>query len=463
MTLRRRLYVVALLLLVLIALAGVVLVHSVETTEVNQADRQLTAQFVNPVIRASIRPSGRVGHLRPPKPVFKSLLHGEFYVANLLGSHRRVVEKPLEMANQSPKTPSVSSGLDAAYFRFVTVSSREGNGSWRAILIETETASSPYKAILAMPLASADATISQVRLAALLTGLVAFLTLLAAGAWVYRLGLRPIAEVTDVADRIAAGDRRRRVTTIRPRTEAGRLAHAFNIMLDEQQALEKRLRQFVADASHELRTPLSVIKGLAGLWRQGELRSGEANDDAMRRIGQESERMARLVEDLLLLARLDEGQPLDHVPVDLVPLIEGVIADMSVTYPSRAIKFDKANPAVVRGDAASLRRVILNLATNAVMYTPASATVAVTALAESGQVALEVRDSGPGMDADSVTHAFDRFWRAEASRTRSGSGLGLAIVAGIVGAHGGEIALDSTADQGTSVRVVLPEADQGPQ
>jgi two-component system OmpR family sensor kinase len=334
----------------------------------------------------------------------------------------------------------------------VTVGSQKGTGSWRAVLIRGRS----EEALLALPLTSADATITQVRLAALLADLVAFLALLAAGIWVYRLGLRPIAEVTEVADQISAGDHRRRVTAVRPGTEAGHLAHAFNIMLDEQQALEERLRRFVADASHELRTPLSVIQGFAGLWRQGELRSGQANDDAMRRIGQESARMAKLVEDLLLLARLDEGRPLDRAPVDLVPLIEEVISDVSASHPSRAVMFDTVSPVIVYGDAASLRRVVLNVITNAVTHTPASAMVAVHAVAESGHGVLEVRDSGPGMDPDNVTHVFDRFWRAEASRTRSGSGLGLSIVAGIVGAHDGEATLDSSPDRGTIVRIMLP-------
>ena len=166
--------------------------------------------------------------------------------------------------------------------------------------------------------------------------------------------------------------------------------------------------------------------------------------------------MAKLVEDLLLLARLDEGRPLDRVPVDLVSLIEEVISDVSASHPSRTVMFDTASPVVVYGDAASLRRVVLNVVTNAVTHTPASATVAVHTAAESGHGVLEVRDSGPGMDPDNVTHVFDRFWRAEASRTRSGSGLGLSIVAGIVRAHDGEVTLDSSPDRGTVVSIVLP-------
>lgn len=456
MTLRRRLYVVAALLLVLVVLAGVVMVRAVETTEIDQADQQLTAEFVNPVIRASIQPSGTAARPGPPKSPGYAIL-GEFYVAYLSGGQRTVIAQPLGLSGQSPKTPLVSSGLDAAFFRFVTVGSREGTGSWRAVLIRT---AGPYKAILAIPLTSANATINQARLAALLAGVVVVLALLAASVWVYRLGLRPIAEVTEVADGISAGNHRRRVRALRPKTEAGRLASAFNIMLDEQQELEDRLRRFVADASHELRTPLSVIQGFAGLWRQGELRSGPANDEAMRRIGQESARMARLVEDLLLLAHLDEGRPLDHGAVDLVPLVEDVIVDVSASHPSRTITLDGAGQAFVRGEAASLRRVILNLVINSALHTPASATIVVTATVHSDQVVLEVRDSGPGMDEDGVRHAFDRFWRADASRTRAGSGLGLSIVAGIVEAHGGEITLDSTPGQGTTVRIVLPETDE---
>ncbi|MGA3146090.1 MAG: HAMP domain-containing sensor histidine kinase [Acidimicrobiales bacterium] len=309
---------------------------------------------------------------------------------------------------------------------------------------------------MAISLNQVDATVNRLRLAVLGAGLVIFGVLIAAGFWVGRLGLRPIAEVTEVADAITAGDRSRRVTGGRQGTEAAHLAQAFNVMLDEQQSTEVRLRQFIADASHELRTPVSVIMGIADLWRQGDLRSGGLRDDAMRRIGQSSAQMAGLVEDLLLLARLDEGRLLDRTCVDIVSLAHDAVLDASATNPTREIRVVNDGPVVTEGDPAALRQVIVNLITNCLRHTPPTATVAVRMYQVQGCAVLEVEDSGPGMDSESAAHAFDRFWRGEASRTRAGTGLGLPIVAGLVTAHGGHVTLDSSPSRGTEVRVFLP-------
>jgi two-component system OmpR family sensor kinase len=227
-------------------------------------------------------------------------------------------------------------------------------------------------------------------------------------------------------------------------------------MLDEQQSIELRLRQFVADASHELRTPVSAIRGIVDLWRQGELRNGEVHDDAMRRIGQSSAQMARLVEDLLLLARLDEGQPLNLTRVDLASLVRDAILEASATNPSRVIRVNHDESVVTEGDPIALRQVIANLITNCLRHTPSTATVEVRMFQPPTCTIVEVYDSGPGMDEEGLAHAFDRFWRGDASRTRAGTGLGLPIVRGIVLAHGGHIALESSPSRGTLVRVFLP-------
>jgi two-component system OmpR family sensor kinase len=278
----------------------------------------------------------------------------------------------------------------------------------------------------------------------------------ATGFWIARLGLRPIAEVTEVADAITAGDRTRRVTMVRRRTEAGQLAQAFNMMLDEQYSLEAQLRQFVADASHELRTPVSVILGITELWRQGELRNGEERDEAIHRIGVSGNQMGKLVEELLLLARLDEGGPLDRAPVDLSQLIQEVVADGSTTDPHRTIAVKIPGSVVVQGDPSGLRRVVTNLVNNALRYTPHDAAVEVRLSVKGDVVMLEVEDSGPGMTHEEASHAFDRFWRADASRSRSGTGLGLPIVRSIVVAHAGGVILQSDSVAGTRVMVTLP-------
>jgi two-component system OmpR family sensor kinase len=297
---------------------------------------------------------------------------------------------------------------------------------------------------------------SFLRFALLLAGLVVLAVVAATGFWIARLGLRPIAEVTEVADAITAGDRTRRVTTAQRRTEAEKLAQAFNLMLDEQLALEARLRQFIADASHELRTPVSVILGITELWRQGELRNGEVRDEAIHRIGLSGNQMGKLVEELLLLARLDEGRLMDRAPVDLERLIHEVVTDALTTNPLRTIVVNITDPVVVQGDAYRLRQVVANLVNNALRYTPADAVVEVHLSADGDAALLDVDDSGPGMTQEQASHAFDRFWQADASRSRSGAGLGLPIVRGIVVAHAGSVALQSDPVCGTHVRVMMP-------
>ncbi len=166
--------------------------------------------------------------------------------------------------------------------------------------------------------------------------------------------------------------------------------------------------------------------------------------------------MAGLVEDLLLLARLDEGRSLSSGLVDLSRLIDAVVEDASATHPLRTVCVDAPGPIMVEGDESSLRQVIVNLVTNSLSYTPPTAAITVHAASQGDKVVLEVEDTGPGMSSYDASKAFDRFWRAEASRTRPGSGLGLSIVAGIVAAHNGEVMLASDIKSGTEVRVVLP-------
>jgi len=317
----------------------------------------------------------------------------------------------------------------------------------------------PTKLLVAASLAQVDATARHLRLAAIGAGLLVLAVLVAAGFWVGRLGLRPIAEVTEVADAIAAGSRSRRVEGASGKTEAAHLARAINIMLDQQQATETRLRQFIADASHELRTPISVILGISDLWRQGALEADHVRNDAMRRMGQSGRRMGGLVEDLLLLAHLDEGRSFQPGPVALEPLLHDAIHDAAATDPLRSISLEVSGSPVVRGDENGLRQIIANLINNSLRHTPQEAAITIRAFSTGARVTLDVVDSGPGMTQDEANKAFDRFWRADASRTRSGTGLGLAIVAGIVAAHEGTVTLDSGRDRGTTVTVRLPGAE----
>jgi two-component system OmpR family sensor kinase len=437
---------------VIISLLGVLLVNSVGSSELRQVDQQLDNAL--PVARTI---DSRSLHPIPSSSrTFSANRFSAFYIATITDGHRKVLTTPLDAGGKSPQRPSgVSTPFQSP--KVFTVSSNSGSLEWRAVLIATPN--SKTDVLVAISMAQVDTTMDFLKLAILLAGLVILLVVVATGFWIARLGLRPIAEVTEVADAITAGDRTRRVTRAHPRTESDKLAQAFNMMLDEQLSLEARLRQFVADASHELRTPVSVILGITELWRQGELRSGEERDEAIHRIGLSGSQLGELVEDLLLLARLDEGRTMERVPVDLARLIGEVVADALAIDPHRTITVVVPGPVIVLGDTSGLRQVVSNLVGNALRYTPETAAVEVRLSNSASAATLDVEDTGPGMTYEDASHAFDRFWQADASRSRSGTGLGLSIVRSIVNAHGGEVTLQSDLQTGTRVRVILPRGE----
>ncbi len=289
-------------------------------------------------------------------------------------------------------------------------------------------------------------------------GLVAF--------WVLRLGVRPLKSMTRTATAIAGGaDLAQRVPDAPAGTEAGELGQALNTMLArlerafaDQQASEERLRQFVADASHELRTPVATIRGYAELHRRGALDDPAERDQAMRRTEAEARRMGELVDDLLLLARLDQGRPLEREPVDLGVLAVDAAADARAMAPGRPVRASTEAGVVVDGDEHRLRQVVANLVRNALVHTPGDAAVTVTSRRRGEHGVVEVRDAGPGLDADRAARAFERFYRGDPGRARDtgGSGLGLAIVRAVAVAHGGTATLTSAPGEGTAVSVEIP-------
>ncbi len=447
MTLRSRLAVVADVLLAVLAVAGSLLVHEVDSSQLQLADQQL-ASVAQAMGRLGV---GTDEALEPAKVgVAQDALSGT-YVATLSGGSRHVVIAS-GPSSGAPKAPTVVVPAHSSWQHASTVGPLSGTGRWRAVVVRPPGSS--VEVLMAVSLSGIDATERLVLLAVLATAAVVVIVMAAGGLWVSRLGLRPIAEVTQVADAIVAGDRSRRVAAATSQTEAGRLARAFNLMLDEQQALEARLRQFIADASHELRSPVTAIKGFTDLWRRGSLRQGAALEDAMRRIGQESARMGRLVEDLLTLARLDEGRPMRREPVDMTTVARDAVVEASASHPSRPISLQAYGPVVVTGDADGLRQLVDNLVGNALSHTRGPVTVSVAP--SHGVAELVVSDTGPGMRADATAHAFDRFWQADPSRAGSGSGLGLSIVAAIAAAHHGSVAIDSQPVAGTKVLVTIP-------
>ena len=290
--------------------------------------------------------------------------------------------------------------------------------------------------------------------------------------WVVKLGLRPLERMATSAAAIAAGDLSRRVEPADPRTEVGRLGLALNAMLAqieeafaERHASEARLRRFLADASHELRTPLTSIRGYAELFRRGADRHPGDLAKAMSRIEEESARMTTLVDDLFLLARLDEGRPLERTAVDLTRVGADAVADARVADPERSVRFEGDGPVVVSGDEARLRQVAANLVTNALKHTPAGTPVTVRVSADSGEAVLEVSDRGPGLTPEEAAHAFERFYRGDSSRRRDTgtTGLGLAIVNAIATAHGGRSEVEPTPGGGATFRVRVPLEPAGRQ
>jgi two-component system OmpR family sensor kinase len=283
------------------------------------------------------------------------------------------------------------------------------------------------------------------------------------------VGLRPLRRFEDTAEEVAGGRMSERVSPADERSEVGRLGLALNAMLDrleaafdERDASEERLRQFLADASHELRTPIAAIRGYAELYRIGAASDPENTGLAMRRIEQEASRMGVLVEDLLVLARLDEEPEREPVDVDLAPLVRDAASDAHAMAPDRSVSADADGPILVRGNPMHLHQVLANLIRNAIVHTPEGSPIELGARADGREAVITVRDHGPGVPPENREQLFDRFWRAEKGRERgrAGAGLGLAIVAAIVDDAGGSVAVGDAPGGGAIFSVRLPLAQE---
>jgi two-component system OmpR family sensor kinase len=319
--------------------------------------------------------------------------------------------------------------------------------------------------LIAVPLADVDQTLGRLRL---IEGLVSAFVVLALGIllWVLvRRELRPLEEIGVTAGAIAAGDLTRRVELTDERTEIGRLGIALNSMLaqieaafEERRASESRLRRFVADASHELRTPLTSIRGYAELFRRGASSRPEDLTKSMRRIEAEAARMGVLVDDLLLLARLDQGRPLERATVDLGRVAADAAESARAVEPDRPIDVEVEGAGLVDGDEGKLRQVVDNLLDNVRGHTAAGTPVHVRVEAAGQEVILSVIDEGPGLSAEAVGRVFERFYRGDPARSRvtGGAGLGLSIVSAIVEAHGGRVVASSPDGSGAAFEVRLP-------
>lgn len=362
-----------------------------------------------------------------------------------------------------PKVPPIPSPeIDRLVNRIVTTPAVNDAFDYRMLV--TRDRDGDY-IVTAASLESVEAAVERLIKMLFLVGTIALAAATMGCWWLIRRGLQPVDRMIDTASAIAAGDLSRRVPNFNPHTELGRLGGALNEMLSQVEdavrvraASEDRLRRFIADAAHELRTPLTSLRGYAELYRQGAIPNEEGVSNAMGRIEAEGGRMARLVDDMLLLARLDQQRGLETKPVDVVSVVREAVDDFRVVAPDRPLTTDLVESAVVRGDRLRLRQVIDNFLVNARIHTPPGTPVRVAVARKGNQVEIAIADDGPGIPVEDQNRVFERFWRADPARVRSrgGTGLGLAIVASLVQAHGGAVGVSSEPGHGATFTVRLP-------
>jgi two-component system OmpR family sensor kinase len=340
-----------------------------------------------------------------------------------------------------------------------TIEGKDGEPDIRALAQMLPTGMGSV--IVADSLEKVDKTLSQLRFLFLILGLIALITIAMAARWIIALGLKPLEAVEDTAEAIAAGDLSARLPAAKPDTEVGRLTTSLNTMLARIEESftarvesENKLRRFVADASHELRTPLTAIRGFAELHRQGAVAGEEKTKELINRIEKESVRMSSLVEDLLLLARLDQSRELAKEPVDLNTLITEAVASARAAGPNHPIEIKlEASEIFVLGDSQRIHQVIANLLANARTHTPNGTEISITAMQGASETTIAVSDKGPGLSKADQDRIFERFYRADPSRVRNsgeGSGLGLSIVDAVMKAHGGYVSVKSEVGRGAT-------------
>jgi two-component system OmpR family sensor kinase len=355
--------------------------------------------------------------------------------------------------------------LDPGDVDATTFAARSEQDSSVAFRVSVGAAPDDETLVVAVPLDEMRQTLAGLLRIMLAVGIAVLLALAVTAWWVVRIGLRPLEGMGQAAAEIAAGDLSRRVEPSSPRTEIGRLGSALNAMLAqieeafaERRTSEHKLRRFLADASHELRTPLTSIRGYAELFRRGASARPDDLAKSMQRIEQEAAVMGALVEDLLLLARLDQGRPLEVKAIDLSALATDAVAGARAVDPRRSITLAAPSPTIVEADEVGLRQVMSNLVMNALNHTPADTPIEVCVIADHDHADFVVVDHGTGLAPGEADRVFERFYRADPSRAREtgGVGLGLAIVSAIAEAHGGRVTAEATPGGGATFRVTLP-------
>ena len=460
------------LLAVGLSLSGTVMIGLLQRHLTSQIDDQLIATAHTLQITASTATFSSDGQGGIPTLYY-------IHIRNTDGTDRYFYSDDTLKVSGKPNLPDLVDTSSAPVSSFstlpVTVSSSKVGLGWRALVVpvyDQDSGQFSGYMTIALPLSDLQHTLRTTASYFAVAGSI----IVAIGAWTGRVLVRrallPLRSIESTAGKIAAGDLTKRVTPHPVTTEVGSLALSLNTMLTQveqsfeaRQASEQKIKRFVSDASHELRTPLAAISGYCELYAMGGV-PAERTDEVMGRIASESSRMATLVEDLLTLARLDEGRPLDITDIDLVKLADNAVFDLQALDPTRTVGLTGISgrtppmTLIVPGDRDRLSQVFTNLIGNVVRYTPEGSPVEI-ALGRSGDTAIvELRDHGPGIDEADRGRVFERFYRADTSRNRKsgGSGLGLAIVSGILAAHKGNASLTKTKGGGLTVRIELPTA-----
>ena len=460
--------VAAVLVLVALGLlvSGLVAAGSMRSYLVTQEDEQLKTAIRSPGLGLN-GPGGRGGQRQ-------NASLNRFYVQVITDGGVRV-----ELSTTPAQPPELPSAEETPVGRPFTVPASEGDDRWRVLAAATRDGD---VVVLASDLGDVDRTVDRLVATEAVVGAVVLALLAGAAYGLVRTSLRPLVEVERTAAAIAGGDLSQRVPRTDDRTEVGRLGAAFNAMVgriegsfraqQESEAAaresEARMRRFVGDASHELRTPLTSIRGFAELYRQGAVPAGPDLDRVMGRVEGEAARMGQLVDEMLLLARLDQHRELVRAPVDLLALAVDAVHDARALDPGRPVELAAPpQPPVVLGDEARLRQVLVNLLGNALTHTPPGTPVTVRLRPgpAAGTVLLEVADRGPGLTPEQASHVFERFYRGDTARTRTsgGTGLGLSIVAALAEAHGGRVGVTATPGGGATFLVELPLTPDTPE
>jgi len=451
MSLRSRLIAAFVAVFVLLGVSSVVVTLVQRSYLMGQVDQQLTN--LTPAAGAVI---SRLAN-NAARPSAQSALQSEFsefYIGRVAPDGRmQTFVAPVSDPELVPELPTVP-----VYGTPLTVRTSGGSVN-RVRIIETRLNDGSIS-IFGVSMSATEAAIRRLIITEGIASLIVLSVMGLVVFWVVRLGIRPIRRMTEAADAISAGSIDTRVDVPADGTEAARLGHALNTMIDTTQATETRLRQFVSDASHELRTPLTTLRGYTALYEAGGFERKEDLDDAMRRMGNEAARMGRIVDDLLLLAKLDEhGAPAPE-PVELGGVLRDLASDITVVQPGRPVSVECPEPVIALIDRDHLTQTITAFTTNALRYTDATAEIILRASVSKGRARVEVSDRGPGIVEADLPRLFDRFYRADSGRSRAagGNGLGLAIVASIISSNHGTYGVNSVVGLGSTFWFELPTA-----